>query len=378
MTNTKENSPFYHNKDGKASHINFYNNPNKFLDLGLCAFEKALNIFLTIKAKITNLKLFYSKNTQKYFTQLISKTHENKAIIGLFSIAAIVGSTAIVFNNIERAKEPALVFSVNLLDNHRPTLLKEPPQTFKHKFMTSFFPSKADAFMKLLIVTEGKSNTFYKDNLGIATGYGWNPTKTPTSLNKEIIESMSLNAKETKAILDISNNSNVQSIPKSLKNIVFSDKQLNKSAKVMLAYYEQDFLKVMKVKANDKEQDYPKLVEKYQKLPYNQQAVLIHMTYKVGATNLLKYNDFFDQLFQYLKDPSPKNLAITSASFEYSYKNKLGEYQRDTRVEQTHESFFLYCLQDDKNLDLNLNNCQKTARDDSIAPIKTALSVKIK
>ena len=67
------------------------------------------------------------------------------------------------------------------------------------------------------------------------------------------------------------------------------------------------------------------------------------MVYKVGATNLLKYNDFFDTLFTYMHTPNVENLKSTSKSFEYSYMRD-GEKLRDLNVEKKHEAFFVNCL----------------------------------
>ena len=359
---------YYPSKEGKMSHFALKNKPNLFLELGFQAFEKAQ--FISFYLKQFYLKNFYNEKntllTKKVVSSSFNFLKNHKISFTALTTASVFAFSYpyIIHNNNE-----VEIFPIS--ENNK-IKLKELPQKIKDKFHSSFFESKNDAFIKLLTVTEGKSNTFYKDNIGIAIGYGWNLVTTPTSLNKSIIESIKINKKETEALLEVSENRKVQNIPKNLKNFVLSDKQLRESAKVMLSYYEKDLLNVIKVKSQDKNLDFEKLNKQYHKLPYNQQAVLIHMTYKVGATNLLKYNDFFDSLFEYLEKPTEKNLEKASVSFEYSFKNRKGEYQRDYRVEQMHTSFFIDCLAIDKRIELNLVSCQKVARDDSIK-IRTSL-----
>lgn len=226
----------------------------------------------------------------------------------------------------------------------------------QYHMLSSLFQSKDEAFRKLLFITEGESKVFYKDNSGIATLYGWNPTKNSKEFNLQLAKELGLNKKERDAIEAISANPSIQDVPANLKGIVFSKWHLKKSVHFMLNFYEQEFFKVLKVKANEKNKDYDTLLEQYEELPFNQQAVLIHMIYKVGATNLLKYNQFFDTLFAYMDNPSSRHLKDISKSFEYSYKTRNGDILRDTRIEKKHESFFSDCLNDQPQKPLSKNN----------------------
>lgn len=359
---------YYPSKEGKMSHFALKNKPNFFLELGFQAFEKAQ--FISFYLKSLYLKNIYNDKNIITAKRLGNNSYHflknHKLSLTALTTASLLTLSYPYFSNKTSEVE---IFPIS---EYGKIKLKELPQKIKDKFHNSFFESKNDAFIKLLTVTEGKSNTFYKDNFGIAIGYGWNLVTTPTSLNKSIIEAIKINKKETEALLEVSENRKVQNIPKKLTTFVLSDKQLKESAKVMLTYYEKDLLNVIKVKSQEKNVDFDKLNKQYHKLPYNQQAVLIHMTYKVGATNLLKYNDFFDSLFQYLEKPTDKNLEQASVAFEYSFKNRKGEYQRDYRVEQMHTSFFIDCLAIDKKIEMNLASCQKVSRDDTIR-IRTSL-----
>ena len=125
-------------------------------------------------------------------------------------------------------------------------------QSLQPKFMTSVFKNKLEAFTKLLGMTEGKANFFYKDNLGVATAYGWNPTKNSKEFNVDVAHKIGMSTAQVKTIEKISDNSKVQSVPAPLKKVVLSEKQVEKSAEVMMTFYENEFLKVMKIKAQEK------------------------------------------------------------------------------------------------------------------------------
>lgn len=210
-------------------------------------------------------------------------------------------------------------------------------------FMKSVFNSKLEAFIKLLGITEGKANFFYKDNLGVATAYGWNPTKNSKEFNVDVAYKIGMSTSQVKSIAKISANSTIQSVPTSLKKVILSDKQIQKSAEIMLQFYEAEFLKVMKIKSQQNGKDYNDVLHYYHQLPNNQQAVMVHMAYKVGTKNLLKYDIFFKRLFTYMEHPTTINLNKVTANFDYLYKTKSGDTLHDTRVEKTHNEFFNEC-----------------------------------
>lgn len=216
-------------------------------------------------------------------------------------------------------------------------------QSLQPKFMTSIFNSKLDAFMKLLGMTEGKANFFYKDNLGIATAYGWNPTKNSKEFNVDVAHQLGMSNSQIKSIEKISNNSQIQSVPASLKKVVLSDKQVQKSAEIMMVFYENEFLKELKNKAQENGKDYNKALIAYRKLPYDLQVVMVHMTYKVGGPHLKKYNDFFKRLFTYMDKPNTNNWDKFSDNFDYSFKTRSGKILHDVKTEEIHYEFIHKC-----------------------------------
>jgi GH24 family phage-related lysozyme (muramidase) len=245
----------------------------------------------------------------------------------------------------------------------------------------NYFHSKLEAFVHVLGVSEGKSHTFYQDNKGIAIGYGWNPTRNSKEFNLMIAQAMHLDNHQQKMIASISDNEQVQYVPKGLKNLVLSDSQIRSSANIFLQIYEQEFLKVLKIKADEHKENFSNLETNYHKLPYNQQAVLIHMTYKLGVNRLQNYQNFFNNLVPYMKNPSEKGLYKVSDDFEYNYKTRKGDWKHDNRTEQTHQVFFSQCSDESNQINVSKNfyNCSDYIRKNTVVlnAGQTILSVKV-
>lgn len=242
----------------------------------------------------------------------------------------------------------------------------------------SIFKNKSQAFLNLLKKTEGVAHKFTLDNIGIAAAYGWNPTRNTQEFNKNVAQNIGLSRKETKIIAEISADTGskkkpVQYVPKQLKKTVLTQEQMNKSAIFMMNFYEDEFLKVLKIKARQKQEDTEKVVSFYKNLPNNQQVVMIHMAYKVGTSGLLKYNQFFNNLFVYMNQPTEDNFTRIAPNFEYSYKTRDDRNIHDTKVENIHTVFFNDCaidtqkhrvLSKQKTLE-SIKTCQKLVQDSS-------------
>lgn len=245
----------------------------------------------------------------------------------------------------------------------------------------NYFHSKLDAFVHVLGVSEGKAHFFYLDNKGIAIAYGWNPTRNSKEFNLMVAQAMKLNAHQQKLIEDISDNPQVQYVPKGLKGLVLTDAQIKTAANIFLTTYESEFLKVLKIKATQHNEDFSALESNYHKLPYNQQAVLIHMTYKLGLNRLQNYHDFFNNLVPYMKNPSEKGLYKVADDFEYNYQTRKGDWKHDNRTEQTHQIFFSQCSDDSNKITVSQNfyNCKDYIRKNTVVlnPGQSVLSVKV-
>lgn len=215
----------------------------------------------------------------------------------------------------------------------------------------SIFKNKPQAFLNLLKKTEGVAQKFTLDNIGIAAAYGWNPTRNTQEFNKSVAQKIGLSNKETKIIAEISSDTGskkkpVQYVPKQLKKTVLTHEQMNKSAIFMMDFYEDEFIKVLKIKARQNQEDTTKVVDFYKSLPNNQQVVMIHMAYKVGTSGLLKYNQFFNNLFVYMNEPTENNFVKIAPHFEYSYKTREDIKVHDIKVENIHTVFFNDCAID--------------------------------
>lgn len=219
-----------------------------------------------------------------------------------------------------------------------------PKEVFKiPKYMQSMFSTKEDAALHVLNVAEGKQNRFYRDNKGIAIAYGWNPTRNTKEFNLRVAQEAGLTPEQTAAILKVSDTNKVNYVPKELKKIRLTDEQVEKIALALIPRYEQEFLEAMSYHSERNKRDIQKDIEAYHQLPNNQQAVLIHMAYKVGAENLTQYKTFYKKFFSYLDKPNKANLQQVQKNFTYTYATLEGERLHDTRVEEIHTGFFAQC-----------------------------------
>lgn len=204
----------------------------------------------------------------------------------------------------------------------------------------------SEPFLNILKKTEGSSKIFYADNKGYATGYGMNFTQNDESYNNEILNYAGVNSEIKKQIIKASSkyrNSTSKIIPSDLKNIKFTQEQIDKMAFFAKKSYEHDFLIVLNEKLDNKHYSNNKknkLINSYKNLYENQKAVLIHMTYKVGQNNLKKYNTFFDLLISYLETLTIENKDKVAKKFIYHYKDN-GEDKLDNRVSIIHYEEFM-------------------------------------
>lgn len=347
-----------------ASNAMLHNEKLKKMILNL----KINSLFFPVAYYNTNVFKKMFDNTVNNFDSIALKFYENKPLqagVVSFSFAFALATVSIHYLNNATQNQPSNnqtqysnysneMIVEKFLTNGRNSLKdlsfanKEEFLAFINSFETeqdinviTRFPTKIKAFTLLLETTEGKENKFYKDNRGIAIGYGWNPTQNTKEFNLKIAKALKLNKKETANIIKISNTNSINAVPDFLKDFYLNNQQLSKIAEFTMERYEKEFLNVLKVKAEQKSQNYDLMKAKYSQLPFNQQVVFIHMVYKVGATNLLKYDDFFDNIFAYFNNPTIKNLDVASNSFQYSYVDRNGTRRRDTRIEKTHQNFFV-------------------------------------
>lgn len=211
------------------------------------------------------------------------------------------------------------------------------------KYMQSMFKTKDEAFLHLLNVAEGKQDKFYRDNKGIAIAYGWNPTRNTKEFNLKIAQEAGFNEEQTAAIIRVSDTNKVNYVPKDLRKIKLSPEQLQKTAIALMPHYEEGFINAMTAHSLRNGRSPEKDIATYHELPNNQQAVMIHMAYKVGGDNLMNYKTFYKKLFSYLDKPNKSNLNQVQKNFQYTYANLDGTRLHDSRVEEIHTGFFSDC-----------------------------------
>lgn len=211
------------------------------------------------------------------------------------------------------------------------------------KYMQSMFKTKEEAFLHLLNVAEGKQDKFYRDNKGIAIAYGWNPTRNSKEFNLKIAQESGFNEEQTAAIIRVSDTNKVNYVPKDLRKIKLSNEQLQKTAISLMPHYEEGFINAMTYHSLRHGRNPEKDIANYHDLPNNQQAVMIHMAYKVGGENLIHYKTFYKKLFSYLDKPNKSNLNQVQQNFQYTYANLDGTRLHDSRVEEIHTGFFSDC-----------------------------------
>lgn len=247
------------------------------------------------------------------------------------------------------------------------------------KYMQSMFTTKEDAFVHLLNVAEGKQDKFYRDNKGIALAYGWNPTRNTKEFNLKIAQEAGFDEEQTAAISRISNTNKVNYVPKDLKKMRFTAEQVQKTALALMPHYEQGFLDAMAANSIRNKRNPQKDIQAYHDLPNNQQAIMIHMAYKVGGENLMNYKTFYKKLFGYLDKPTKGNLAEVKKNFQYTYATLDGERLHDTRVEEIHAGFFSDCAINvdpkiKEKVSSKINQCRNIANltnKDTVEDIKT-------
>lgn len=287
----------------------------------------------------SSLKVDYT--TSAHTAENTTNNLVNKTSLSLFSQQKISSDYQSLPDNSVTQFLKQSVMNSNPVESIRQDM---PQQVFKlPKYMQSMFATKQEATLHVLNVAEGKQNKFYRDNKGIAIAYGWNPTRNTKEFNLSVAKEAGLTPEQTAAILKVSDTNKVNYVPKDLKKIRLTDQQVEKIALALIPRYEQEFLDAMSYHSQRNKRDLQKDIAAYHQLPNNQQAVLIHMAYKVGAENLTQYKTFYKKFFSYLDKPTKANLQQVQKNFTYTYATLEGERLHDTRVEEIHTGFFAQC-----------------------------------
>lgn len=344
----------------------------KFVKIGLATLALQMGATALQQHQVNNDLSYQSYPSSslkvEYATPLTNSPQVNKLTdnsqLSLLPHQNMVYGNSVLQNNSFSDFFKLSVMNSNPVESIQHDLSKE---VFKlPKYMHSMFKTKEEATLHVLNVAEGQQNRFYRDNKGIAIAYGWNPTRNTKEFNLRIAQEAGLTTEQTAAILKVSDTNKVNYVSKELKKIRLTPEQVNKTALALIPRYEEEFLQAMRYHAERNKRNIDKDIAAYHHLPNNQQAVLIHMAYKVGAENLMKYKTFYKKFFAYLDKPTKANLQQVQNNFTYTYATLDGERLHDTRVEEIHNGFFAQCAisSDSKakeKISSKINQCRNIA-----------------
>lgn len=187
-------------------------------------------------------------------------------------------------------------------------------------------------FVDILEKTEYFSESFYKDNEGIAIAYGWNISKNTPTFNNKITEILNF-SENHKNLINQYSHKKTKEVPEELKGIVIKKEQSVLMVNYMYNFYLQEFIDILEKKSNDLT-----LVEKFHThFTAQDKAVFSHMAYKVGKKNLDKYNKFYEKLISMLNSNqfSAQEYHNLAQQISYTFKYK-GKRKIDTKAQDVH------------------------------------------
>lgn len=187
-------------------------------------------------------------------------------------------------------------------------------------------------FIDILEQTENFSESFYKDNEGIAIAYGWNISKNTQAFNNKITEILNFSENE-KTLISQYSHKKTKEVPEELKSIVIKKEQSILMVNYMYNFYLQEFIDILEKKSND-----TTVVDKFHThFTAQDKAVFSHMAYKVGKNNLDKYNKFYEKLINMLNSNkfSTQDYHNLAQQISYTFKYK-GKRKIDIKAQDVH------------------------------------------
>lgn len=173
--------------------------------------------------------------------------------------------------------------------------------------------NKGNYYESVVSEVEGYRSTFYHDNIGVATGNGWNVSFQTRATNSAITKAIGMSPSDQAAIVSISGNKNPS--PSSIPHTSISPEQAVRAAQVMR---DMNFNPVA-IRALGQ--------ATWDKLKPNQQAVINYHVYKTGN---LGWSHLKADIKACANTQSQADCKRAAAGFTYSYMlNKVRKY--DTR-----------------------------------------------
>lgn len=163
----------------------------------------------------------------------------------------------------------------------------------------------------LVAQVEGYRASPYRDNIGVAIGYGYNASYQTRPTNRRAGLEAIGNEQAAQTLEGLTKNFN----PPSLPAIQVNPEQAMGMSLLLKPSYEGPMRA---------------WIPGFEKLKPNQQAVLVYHAYKVGAGGATKYGTLKAKIAAMLANPTEENTRAAGAQFQYKYTVR-GETKTDTR-----------------------------------------------
>ncbi|WP_429611652.1 hypothetical protein [Variovorax sp. W2I14] len=163
----------------------------------------------------------------------------------------------------------------------------------------------------LVAQVEGFKNSFYRDNVGLAVGFGFNASHQTRQTNRRAGIEVLKSEQAARTLESLTG----QMDPPSLPAIQVSPEQAMGMSLLLKPGYE-DPMRAW--------------IPGFDQLKPHQQAVLVYHAYKVGPGGAVKYRTLKAKIAAMLANPTPEATKAAGAQFQYTYKLK-GEVKTDLR-----------------------------------------------
>lgn len=163
----------------------------------------------------------------------------------------------------------------------------------------------------LVAQVEGYRPNFYRDNKGVAVGYGFNASFQTRPTNRRAGLEAIGSEQAAQTLESLSNRFDLPTLPA----IQVNPEQAMGMSLLLKPSYE-DPMRAW--------------IPGFEKLKPNQQAVLVYHAYKTGAGGATKYGTLKTKIAAMLANPTPENTREAGAQFQYKYTVR-GEVKTDTR-----------------------------------------------
>lgn len=286
-------------------------------------------VFSTLKDKITNARKSFEENNNTSIYDIENVSLEKYQII----LTELIHK----YGGIEFKKELEEIGKFHIEDNA--------PNSKIVKDISLAQLDKKNVLLALITFAEGYSKKAYPDNLGVATGTGYNISMQSKGFNNQMFSSLNM----SKAVIisqKMSGKTNYSSFSQEdITTVSLSPQRAVQTSTIMAKSYEKELYALLGQFA-DKNTHYKKIriheklsLEELGKrvldaLETNEQAVIKYQPYKTGIAGFSKYNKLLTNLIEYSYKKTPELKKAVAQSFTYNYKlgNEVKQDYRATAI----------------------------------------------